>query len=83
MTEKRLIPVNGPTIEVMPKADEPLVLTTACASTVMPSTGEEFDIVGVLGRPFLYHIRGEKLTGIVDVSSVIQEALLHVLKENA
>lgn len=81
MTSKH-IDLNGPAFEVMPKADEPLRLTQTFATTTS-QTGEKIEILTAAANPQVFVLRGEKLTGVIDMGRVLQEALIHVLRENA
>ena len=78
----KTIPVNGPYIEVMPRAEEPMRMTMRAAATTSES-GEEIEVLNMLGNPFVIVLRGEKLACTIDISSVVQEALLHTIRENA
>lgn len=77
------IRVNGPRVEIEKRSDRPraLFLSESCASTVSES-GEEIEIVRSLTNPFYFELRGEVFTGKLDIKGVIQEALLHVVREN-
>lgn len=82
--EPRRVRVNGPEVVVTAKTDRPrtLMLSESCATTTS-RTGEEIEIVRSATNPFFFQLRGEKLTADLDLSSMIQEALLHVVRENA
>lgn len=81
MAEK-IISLNGTTVAVVSKDKEPLRLTATLATTTSAS-GEELEVLSVLGAPLVFVLRGEKLSGTIDVTFMVQEALLHILRENA
>ena len=81
-TPKRYVPVNGPTAVVFDRNALHLMLSESVASTESGSD-ERIEIVRSVGNPFFFQIRGEKLTANIDISGAIQEAILHVLKENS
>ena len=78
------VEVNAPMLEVFPKAEQPMMLTLDLGVTAThPSTGEKFEVVRSLTSPFFFVIKGEKLTGVIDITSMIQECMLHVDAKNA
>ena len=83
MTEKH-IELNGPAFSVEANEERPamFMLCETVAST-KSNTDEPIEIVRALTNPFIFEIRGEKLTGKIDLNTVFQEAILHVLRENA
>ncbi len=76
------IALNATPVDVIAKKDEPLRMTQAFAHLTMPS-GEKIEVITGLGNPLLVILRGEKLTGTLDFTRVIQEAAVHVARENA
>lgn len=76
------IALNAVPVEVIAKKDEPLRMTQAFAHLTMPS-GEKIEIVVGLGVFTTLILRGEKLTGTIDVMPLVQEAAVHVARENA
>ena len=77
------VEVNAPTLDVMPVAETPMMLTVDLGvSATHPATGEKFEVVRSLTSPFFFVIKGEKLTGIIDVTSMIQECFIHVEARN-
>lgn len=80
----RHVPVNGPTVLVEQKTDRPRALfLSETVATTTSGSGEQIEIVRSATGPFFFQLRGEKLTADIDISAMIQEALLHVLRENA
>lgn len=82
---KESIALNGINVDVEPRVERPrtfMMTENIGVKTTMPS-GEVVEIVRVFGNPFVFILRGEKLDGVVDFQPIIQEALIHVAKENA
>lgn len=76
--------VNGPRVEIERKNERPtsFILSESCANIVTGS-GEEITVVRSATNPFYFEIRGEVFTAALDIKGVIQEATLHVVRENA
>lgn len=80
------IQLNGPVLDAEPKAERPrsMVMTIDIGATAtVPNTGEKIEIAQSVANPFVFILHGEKMEGTLDLRSVIQEALIHVTKENA
>lgn len=82
---KESIALNGINVEVESRVERPrtLMMTENIGVKATMPSGEVVDIVRVFGNPFVFILRGEKIDGSVDFRPIIQEALIHVAKENA
>lgn len=78
------IRVNGPRVEITRNTDRPthFMLSESCANITTDSS-EEIQIVRATTHPFIFEIRGEVFTAKFDISHMVQEITLHVVKENA
>ena len=78
------IRVNGPRVEVTRNSERPtsFMLSEGCAN-ITTDSGEEIQIVRAATHPFIFEIRGEVFSAKFDISSMVQEITLHVVKENA
>lgn len=76
------VELNGARFTVVPVENLPVMLTTECLTTTSRS-GEKLAIKGVLGSPLRLIVQGEKLAAEINFEPQIQEALLHILRENA
>lgn len=77
------VEVNAPKLDVMPKADVPIMLTVDIGVTAThPATGEKLEVIRSLTNPFFFVIRGEKGVGIIDITPMIQECMTHVEARN-
>lgn len=75
------IPLNA-SVVVIRKEDEPLRMTQDFGTITAPD-GEKITVVTGFPAPGIIVLRGEKLTGTIDLMPLIQEAVLHVIKANA
>ena len=80
----KFIEVNAPSIEITDKTERPtsFMISETVAHTESP-TGEKLEIVRAAFSPFIFELRGEKLTAKINIEPMLQEAMLHVLRENA
>lgn len=78
------IRVNGPRVEITRNTDRPtsFMLSEGCAR-ITTDSGEEIEIVRNATHPFIFEIRGEASTAKFDISNMVQEITLHVVRENA
>lgn len=77
------VEVNAPKLDVMSKADAPMMLTVDIGVTAThPTTGEKLEVIRSLTNPFFFVIRGEKGVGIIDITPMIQECMTHVEARN-
>lgn len=77
----KTIAINA-NVEVINKGEEPLRMTQAFG-TIHGPDGEKIEVVTGFPAPGIVVLRGEKLTGTIDLMPLIQEAVLHVCKANA
>lgn len=76
------IQLNGTCVEVTdPSKADSFIMTRVIGVTLThPETGAKMEVLGSF-HPFVFVIRGNKFEGKVDVSSIIQEAAIHILSE--
>lgn len=75
------VSVNGPSFDVVPAKDMPLRLLHKVADCTTGS-GEVITISAPMSAPFQLHVWGDKLGAVIDLTSVLQEAILHIMREN-
>lgn len=77
------VTLNAATLTVTEKTERPEQLRMTIdigARATHPATGETVDIVGCVGNPFVFILRGKSRYGEIDFQSMIQEALTHIME---
>jgi len=76
------ININAPRVTVTPIPEKPTHLwLTETIATTTSATGERLEIQRT-NNPFVWRIKGERNEAEIALEPFIQEALLHVLREN-
>ena len=75
--------LNGTTVEVFSALEDLPLIPIFDTRSMVSGSGEVVRVARSITGPFQFVIMGEKLGGVVDVTLIVQEAILHVLKENA
>lgn len=81
-TPSRLVDVNAPRLIIRPRAARPMMLHESVATLTHPVTGERIEISRSVTNPFFFQMTGDLLTVSIDITTLMQEAALHIDAQN-